>query len=135
MALIAIGILIALIVFFLMKKAAKKRTIAMRAEAARLGWTFSAEPMLSYFPSFEEFALFSQGHSRKVLNQMSGEANGIKVAVFDYEYRTGSGRSASAYDQTVIYLQPVNLQLPNFSLRPEGLMTKIGAALGYEDID
>ena len=66
---------------------------------------------------------------------MYGEASGIKTAVFDYFYITGSGRSAARHYQTVVYLEPANLALPYFSLRPEGLMSKVLSAFGYQDID
>jgi len=66
---------------------------------------------------------------------MYGQAGGIKTAVFDYLYITGSGRSTVRHFQTVVYLEPANLALPYFSLRPEGWMTKVLSAFGYQDID
>jgi hypothetical protein len=34
-----------------------------------------------------------------------------------------------------VYLEPPNLNLPYFSLRPEGIMSKVLSAFGYQDID
>ena len=132
---IVVALIVVLVVWYFIKQAAKRRTIAMRATAAALGWTFNAEPLLSFFPGLEDFSLFSQGHSREARNLMQGEANGVKASVFDYRYKTGSGRYVTIYNQTVVYVQPANLDLPYFSLRPEGLMAKLGAAFGNEDID
>jgi hypothetical protein len=124
-----------LIIRLIMKKIARKRMLAMQSVAKQLGWTFFAEAPLTYIQGVENFPLFNQGHSKKILNLMTGEANGIKVSVFDYEYKTGGGKNVSVHHQSVVYLEPTNLNLPYFSLGPEGLLTKIGAAFGYDDID
>jgi hypothetical protein len=59
----------------------------------------------------------------------------VKAAVFDYIYVTGSGKSQQTHYQTVVYLEPVNLALPMFSLRPETLFHRMLSAFGYQDID
>ena len=124
-----------LIIRFIMQKIARKRMLAMRTVAKQLGWTFFAEAPLTYIHDVENFPLFNEGHGKKLLNLMTGEANGIKVSVFDYEYKTGGGKNVTVHRHSVVYLEPANLNLPYFSLGPEGLLTKIGAAFGYEDID
>jgi hypothetical protein len=124
-----------IIIRLIMKKIARKRMLAMQTVAKQLGWTFFAEAPLSYIQGVENFPLFNEGHSKTILNLMTGEANGIKTSVFDYEYKTGGGKNVSVHQQSVVYLEPANLNLPYFSLRPEGLLSKIGAAFGYEDID
>jgi hypothetical protein len=124
-----------LIIRFIMQKIARKRMLAMRTVAKQLGWTFFAEAPLTYIHDVENFPLFNEGHGKKLLNLMTGEANGIKTSVFDYEYKTGGGKNVTVHRHSVVYLEPANLSLPYFSLGPEGLLTKIGAALGYEDID
>jgi len=126
---------VVVIIRYLMTRAAKRRMLAMRAVAKQCGWMFFAEAPLTYVRGSENFPLFNQGHSKKLLNLMGGEVNGIKLSVFDYEYKTGSGRTVSTIRQTVIYLEPANLSLPYFSLRPENLLTKLGEALGAQDID
>ena len=56
----------------------------------------------------DRFTLFSQGRSRQIKNFMYGQAQGVKAAVFDYIYVTGSGKSQQTHYQTVVYLEPVN---------------------------
>lgn len=107
----------------------------MQAAAAQLGWTFSAEAPWNYIRGLDGFTLFNQGHSKQIKNMMYGQASGIKTAVFDYLYITGSGRSTVRHYQTVVYLEPANLALPYFSLRPERFMSKVLSAFGYQDID
>jgi hypothetical protein len=132
---VAIGITIAVLLILYRRKQARARTQIMQAAAAQLGWTFSAAAPWNYLPGLDRFTLFSQGHNKEIRNMMYGQASGIKTAVFDYLYITGSGRSAARHYQTVVYLEPANLALPYFSLRPEGWMTKVLSAFGYQDID
>lgn len=131
----AVGIIIAVLLVLYRRTKARKRTQIMQAAAAQLGWTFSAEAPWNYIPGLDRFTLFNQGHNKEIRNMMYGRASGIKTAVFDYFYITGSGRSAARHYQTVVYLEPANLTLPYFSLRPEGLMSKVLSAFGYQDID
>ena len=130
-----VAVVIVVLVMRYRRKKARERTQIMQAAAAQLGWTFSAEAPWNYIPGLDRFTLFGQGHHKQIKNMMYGEASGVKAAVFDYIYTTGSGKNSSTHYQTVVYLEPVNLILPHFSLRPEGLMTKVLSAFGYQDID
>ena len=132
---VAIGIVIAVLLILYRRNQARKRTQIMQAAAAQLGWTFSAQAPWNYITGLDRFTLFSQGHNKEIRNMMYGQASGIKTGVFDYFYITGSGRSAARHYQTVVYLEPANMAVPYFSLRPEGLMSKVLSAFGYQDID
>ncbi len=132
---IPIAIILAILVALYRRKKAKERTQIMQGAAAQLGWTFSAEPPWNYIPGLDRFSLFTQGHGKQIKNMMYGEASGTKAAVFDYIYTTGSGKNSSTHYQSVVYLEPANLNLPYFSLRPEGIMSKVYSAFGYQDID
>ena len=129
-----LAIIVAFLIALYRKKKAQERLQIMQGAAAQLGWTFCAEAPWNYIPGLDRFTLFTQGHSKKINNMMYGEAKGIKAAVFDYQYTTGSKNSATFY-QSVVYLEPANLNLPYFSLRPEGFTSKVLSAFGYQDID
>jgi hypothetical protein len=130
-AIVALGILL----YFYNRKKERERTEQMRAVAAQLAWNFAEEAPLNMIAGLEQFALFNQGHRKEIKNFMYGEANGVKAAVFDYTFVTGSGKHRHTHHQSVTYLEPANLRVPYFSLRPEGFMTKIFQAFGYQDID
>jgi hypothetical protein len=66
---------------------------------------------------------------------LHGEADHVELAIFDYQYTTGHGKSRRTPRQTVLYLQAADLNLPDFALRPEHLFDKIGSALGFHDIN
>jgi len=121
--------------FIYQRKKERERTQALQAVAAQHGWNFLAEAPLNMIAGLENFTLFNSGHSKQIKNFMYGEASGIKAAVFDYFYVTGSGKSRHVHSQTVVYLEPPNLRVPYFSLRPENFMHKFISALGYQDID
>lgn len=128
-----IGLAVFLIIYN--NKKEKERTQAMQATAAHLGWQFTPAAPWNMIPWLDRFALFSQGHSKQIKNFMYGEAEGVKAAVFDYVYVVGSGKNRSTYLQSVVYLEPQNVTLPVFSLRPEGFIQKMLTAFGYQDID
>ena len=113
----------------------KERTRVLQTTAGQLGWSFAASAPLNMIQGLDRFALFNQGQSRQIKNFMYGEASGIKAAVFDYSYVTGSGKNRHTQAQSVVYLEPTYLSLPYFSLRPENFMHKIFTAFGYQDID
>jgi hypothetical protein len=128
-----IGLIAVVLVYSWRKE--KERTRVLQAAAGQLGWSFAASAPLNMIAGLERFALFNSGQGRRITNFMYGEASGTKAAVFDYAYTTGSGKNRQTHYQSVVYLEPGNLSLPYFSLRPEGLLYKIFTAFGYQDID
>lgn len=132
---VAAFILLAFFLYFYNRKKARERTEQLRAVAAQLAWNFAEVAPFNMIAGLERFTLFNQGHSKEIKNFMYGEANGIKAAVFDYVFVTGSGKHRQTHHQSVVYLEPGNSHLPYFSLRPEGFWTKIFQAFGYQDID
>jgi len=128
-----IGLIVVLAVYSWQKE--KERTQALQMTASQLGWSFAASVPLNMIAGLERFALFSQGHNREIKNFMYGEASGVKAAVFDYIYVTGSGKHRQTHAQSVVYLEPGYLNVPVFSLRPESFIHKVFTAFGYQDID
>ena len=113
----------------------RERTFGLKSSATLLGWQFAEDAPLNYLPNLDNFALFSQGHSKQIQNLMYGETNGVKAALFDYIYVTGHGKNQSTYSQSVVYFERRNLNIPFFSLRPEKFFHKVITTLGYQDID
>lgn len=130
---VVIGLIVAIWIYSWQKE--KERTQALQLAASQLGWSFAESAPLNMIAGLERFTLFDQGQGRRITNFMYGEASGTKAAVFDYAYTTGSGKNRQTHYQSVVYLEPGKLSIPYFSLRPEGLLTKIFTAFGYQDID
>ena len=128
-----IGLAVFLIIYN--KRKERERTQSLQQLAVTLGWSFAADAPLNMIAGLERFTLFSQGRGKQIRNFMYGQAQGVKAAVFDFIYITGSGKSQQTHYQTVVYLEPANLALPMFALRPETLFHRMLSAFGYQDID
>jgi len=113
----------------------KKRANALQAIAAEIGLQFSATHHEDLSASMQKFPLFNKGRGRKIRNVMSTETDIARLTIFDYQYRTGGGDNSRTHRQTVVALESEALRLPSFSLRPESVFHKIGAAIGMQDID
>lgn len=114
---------------------ARHRAVEMREVAQRLGWAAEAHPPLTILPDPSRFELFTAGWRQQIRNYAAGERDGRGVAVFDYRYVTGAGRSQATWRQTVVHVRADALALPAFVLRPEHVHHKVGALFGYQDID
>ena len=88
---VVFGLIAALAIYSWQKD--KERTLVLQKTAGQLGWSFMATAPLNMIPGLERFALFNQGHGKQIKNFMYGEATGIKAAVVDYIYVTGSGKN------------------------------------------
>jgi len=113
----------------------KKRTEALKDAAQAMGLDFSRLPDPQFLPSLSAFPLFSQGHSKRARNVMTGLADEIEITLFDYRYTIGAGKSQHVHRQTVVLLQSSVLDLPAFSLKPQHVFHTIGKVFGYKDID
>jgi len=115
--------------------AAKKRREAFVEVAESMGLVSSPDGDPELLDRFGTFKLFSQGRSRKMKNVIQGDSGEVKIAIFDYQYTTGSGKQQHTHLQSVVSLQSAEIQCPDFTMRPEGMFDKIGSALGFQDID
>ena len=113
----------------------KKRTAALQSLAERQGWAFQHRPPLAVVGHPTRWHLFTAGRGKQVRNHAAGTRDGRQVAVFDYTYTTGGGRSQQTWRQTVVHVRVPGLELPGFELRPEHVFHKIGGMFGYQDID
>ena len=113
----------------------KKRTDAIRSVADTMNFTFAEKPDKALRERLSHFHLFSQGHSKKIRNVLTGRAGETDVRVFDYRYTTGGGKNSHTWRQTVMLCESAKMSLPNFALRPKHFFHKIGQVFGLHDID
>lgn len=128
-------IFLVVLVTVIKNRRAKERTLELQKSAGLLGMEFAATVPMNWIPNLEKFALFNHGHTKSIANVMYGQIDGVKGALFDYQYVTGQGKNRSTHNQSVVYFEPQNISLPFFSLRPENALHKIASAFGYQDID
>ena len=115
--------------------AAKKRREDMMAAAETMGLIFFPDGDSTLLNRLSHFKLFNQGRGKKMKNLIQGDSGEVKIAIFDYQYTTGSGKNSNTYHQSVVVLQSPDLVCPDFTMRPENMFDKIGSALGFQDID
>jgi hypothetical protein len=65
---------------------------------------------------------------------MTGSSSGLRVSLFDYSFVVGSGRNSHTYAQTVAIFSKSGTVLPEFEMRPEGIMQKIGEIFVHKNI-
>jgi hypothetical protein len=115
--------------------AEKKRREQLQESADEMGLIFFLEGDDILFNRLSAFSLFNQGRGQKMTNLIQGDSGEVKIAIFDYQYTTGSGKNSHTHRLSIACLESPNLNCPDFTMRPEGMFDKIGGALGFQDID
>jgi len=137
---IALGIpvvIFILIILYAISNARRKgeRLSLMEIAAEGMGWQFTSNADYIYDSLSQAFPFFNAGEGRSFKNMFKGQAGGADVKIFEFEYRFGGGTHPTVREQTIVHFRSSKLNLPNFSLRPEGVLSKIGSTLGSQDID
>lgn len=117
----------------------KKRREALEQVAVRLGMQFSAQSVEGIPSRLHQsgFELFQRGRGRRYSNWMSKRLiDGTEIALFDYQYTSGSGKNRSTYRMSVFLASQEDLHLPSFRLHPENAFFHgIAKAFGMKDIN
>ena len=124
-------------------KKARARREALEALAVRLGLLFDESRDSSHDEQYAQFGMFRRGHGRAAYNTLSGnrEIAGTphKLVMGDFTYRQTSGsgknRRTTTYHLSYLLLHLPLPGVPDLFIRPETVMDKIGAAMGFDDID
>jgi hypothetical protein len=114
----------------------KQRAADLKRVAEELGFEFLPEDGGSFLSNLGRSPLFSQGmYYKRLSNLMRGQTRHLAVAIFDYQYSTDSTKTRKTLHHTVAAFQMDRPSLPPFSLRPKSVWDKIGAWMGYKDIN
>jgi hypothetical protein len=65
---------------------------------------------------------------------MTGQFEGFQINMFDYQYSTGSGRSRETHELSIVAFDTDMLFVELF-IRPENMMDKVAATMGFDDIN
>ena len=117
----------------------KKRGEAFRLLAQRLGLQYT-ERDDSFVPERYKFLdKLRQGDNRYAFNILRGEYEQQPVQVFDYHYETHStdskGHRTTTHHYFSFFILEQEKQFPELLIYPEGVLSKLGQMLGFEDID
>lgn len=111
-----------------------KRREAMAAMAARLGLHFMPHKDRDMARRYRFLDKLRRGSQRYAFNVLSGSYQGHDVLLFDYHYRTGSGKNTHHHYLSFFILH-LPVSFPELIIAPEGIFSKIAQAVGYDDID
>jgi len=114
--------------------ASRKRRQELATLAHRLGMSFSPSKDygMDYVYGFLE--AFKQGRNRYAYNIIDGGYRDRDFKIFDYHYQTGSGKHT--HDHYISFIiMTLEEVFPELKISREGILSKIGQALGFDDID
>lgn len=113
---------------FLKNLFSDKRADSLRNLAFDLDMSFSNRDEFQLRKRLGGFQLFQKGHSRTIYNLMIKEDDWLETqyAIFDYKYTQQQGKTAKIYRQTVFFMDSKKLELPEFLMKPEHFLHKIG---------
>jgi hypothetical protein len=140
MAFLIIGVVAALLitVAVIAHKKNQERIAALQSLALSKQWQyFPGDPFnLSARWGFHPFG---RGYARQASNVITGQVGPYAMVAFDYQYKEDStdskgNRTTHTYPFGVCALA-MPCALPELHLAPEGVLTRIGNALGMDDIE
>lgn len=105
--------------------------------AYRIGVDFSPEDHWGLINLLTDFKLFRRGMRKKITNVFRSRDDLLEtdLRIFDYQYTISTGKTSRRFRQTVFFADSRKLGLPEFRMKPEIFIHKIGALLGFEDIN
>ncbi|HVE98596.1 MAG TPA: hypothetical protein VNA12_05390 [Mycobacteriales bacterium] len=135
--LLLLGALGAGLLAWFQHRRAEQRRAALAAFAAANGWSF--EPGDSEgIGGWWSDPPFGIGHSRRVTNVLRGVVDDRPMRTFDYRYKitTSNGKTSTTrtYHFGVTALR-LPAHLPNLEVGPENVLTRLGNALGLDDVE
>jgi hypothetical protein len=119
--------------------AAKKRREAFAVLADQFGLNFSPAKDRNFAGRYNFLNKLQTGENRYAFNILSGKYKDNDILVFDYHYETHStdskGHRQTHHHYFSFSILHLTIFLPELSVVREGILSKIGQALGYDDID
>lgn len=113
----------------------KKRRASIKELADELGLNWSEDATSQHLSRHSGFNLFNRGRARKMKNLIEGVTDEVQIGIFDYQFTTGHGKQTRTHRQTIASLTSPQLNCPEFTMRPEGILDRVGGMLGFQDID
>lgn len=85
----------------------------------------------------KDFKLFRRGGRKRIRNLLHKQSglHQLDTRIFDYQFTISTGNSSRTFKQTVFFVESKELGLPQFWMKPESFFHRVGAYLGFEDID
>jgi hypothetical protein len=116
---IFIGVIIVVIAiqYFVSKYLRRKRAEQLQQVANKFRLEYSEQGGDDFTGTLGPFYLFTKGRAKKVLNLIQGTNEDRALAIFDYQYVTGGGKSQRTWRTTVLSVRSDGPEVPQFLLR------------------
>lgn len=114
------------------------RSNVLRRLAGELEMTFQVEDPFHDLALLRHFRFYRRSNrTRKLYNILSRQSELLEntLQIFDLEWVVSNGKSSRTFQQTTLFLRSKDLMLPDFYLRPEHFLHRIGTWLGMQDIN
>ena len=117
----------------------KKKRAAFRELAARLGLTYNPEKNRPLAQRYAFLAGLNTGSNRYASHVLTGSMDGEAVLAFEHHYETHStdskGNRSTHHHYHSVFVVKLTQSFPKVTIFPEGILSKIAQAFGYDDID
>lgn len=137
--LLAAGVLVFAAHIALPLRAERARRVALAALAEARGLSFHPTYDRELAGRLAHLRGLDQGGNRFAQNILSGTWRGHAITAFEFHYETTSTDSKGNRTTHHHFLQVLTLALgwpfPTLHVGPEGILSKIAQAVGYDDID
>ena len=110
----------------------RRRTKFLKEVAEKLGFDFTLKDDSSKF--LDGFPIHARGYGKKLSGLMRGRSASFDVALFDYRYTIGGGKTSQTRQQSVVWFQSSGLDLPDFSLAPRSFWHTVRRWFGQDEI-
>jgi hypothetical protein len=115
----------------------QRRRATLLAWATNSGFSYVAED--DRWCDRWSAAPFGEGDHRRAENVITGTVENRPFAAFDYRYQThssdGKGGTTTTNHHYVVSAVQLPTMLPRLQVTPENIMTRLGNALGLDDIE
>ncbi|MCA1824086.1 MAG: DUF3137 domain-containing protein [Mycobacteriales bacterium] len=122
---------------YLQFRADERRRVALKQLAAAKGWAYRP-----YDPSLTSRWVgrpFGEGFDRQAANVVSGVVRGLDLVAFDYRYKErttdAQGHSTTTTHRYAVCALHLPTILPEIHVTTENVLTRLGNAVGFEDIE
>jgi len=116
-----------------------KRREALRRAASASGLTYHLGRNYAIPDTYRFLNPLGQGRNRYAFNVLEGVCEGCPVQAFDFHYETEStdsrGRRTTHHHYSSFFLLEQEKFFPELRIYPEGLLSRLGQMLGFDDID
>ena len=113
----------------------RKRTEGLQQVATELGLEFFPDGSSQLKAKLGGFKLFRRGRGQKLAKLIQGESDEVTISIFDYRFTTGSGKQSQTHNQSVASLSSRKLKIPDFTMRPQVFLDRLGGIIGLTDIN